>query len=117
MLWAVGLLLIGWLAPDWEGPTSSAIGFAWKALVNVIWVGFGVAVILRQRFSTFLLFYVHGASAALLASFSLVPSRWSFGMQWSEWALYVILPSLCAILLGPDVLRRWRKPLRDDELL
>jgi len=114
VLWAASLILLGWLAPGWEGAASSAISFAWKALINVIWVGFGIAVIQRQRFSTFLLFYVHGASAALLAGFALIPGRWSFGMRWTEWTLYVIVPGVCATLLAPDVVWRWRKLQRED---
>jgi hypothetical protein len=111
------MLVLGWLDIPWQWVRWSDHGLVWRVLINSTWVGFGVAVVFRQRFSTYLLMFVHGAAALMLTVVALLPGRWGMGMSWWGWLVYVGVPALCAILLAPDVIRRWRKPLAEDELL
>ena len=107
-LWGISLIVVGWMEYPFHLLGGIRPANMMQILVNGAWIGFGVAVLLRQRFSTFLLCFVHLANAALMTVLGLLPDRWSAAFDVQGWLLYVVVPALCAALLFPEVLRRWR---------
>lgn len=111
--WGVALIVVGWMEYPFHLLGGVRPATVVQILVNGAWVGFGLAVLWGQRFSTFLLCFVHLANAALMTVLGLLPERWSAGFDLWGWLLYVAVPALCAALLAPDLLRRWQKPLEE----